>query len=1047
MKALVIPAYQPSGKLIDLLSGLPAGLFAAIVVVDDGSGPEYAEVFSRAGALADVRIAEHAVHVGRGAAIRTGINAALLGAPELTEVVTADWRHSPEAVLQIAGLRRPWARVTLGTHAGSRRGYLTRGACRALVGVALSEPETKLRALPAALLPHLLRMESNGPEFEIESLIVADQASIPIVELPVEAGPPPAISAWYAPLALLRFAIASRPYRAAGFAFALITAAILAAATAAGIHGFAAGHLFDEPIWLPWGQRRLGHFAAYFAAVSLPLLLMVPWTYVSLFAAVIAVATLLATGPLAAVGMVFFLTSACALGWKVLGKSEAQRPEAHVCATLLGVAIYAFTMTLTARIPVNYPAVWATVLAIPILLDARGVARRFRELTMGLRSSSLPQWPERIAFAVLAFVLCIHWFAAIEPETSADGLGVHLAIAANMAAHHAMTFRPDLFLWSVMPMAGDFSYSVVNLVGGEAAVSLFNFALLLAVAALIYSATRRWLSRAPALLVSALFASTPLAYLVTGSLFIENFIAAMILGMLAALWRFRETGDRRLLFAAAALGGTAAAGKLGAALFALLAIPAAVFAVHRQWKNLGVRPALTAALAMGLLLAVAAPPYAIAYAKTGDPVFPFLNTKFPSPLLERGLDLRDLRYRKPLAWTTPFDLTFHTNDFFEAQNGGFGLQYLLLIPLAFVALLALRDFAARTAAAIALTAGVVIMATEPNARYLYAALPLLTVAFGGLLARFSVQQQWLTRALMAAAAICIGLNVYFEPASGWYHRHFYSVSLFRPHGRDQYVREIAPMRDVAQRFRRAQPLAPVLLVSENDLTDAGDHVYEYGWHQYAIWKRIATVKSVAALREVFDSLGVRYFVAHRLGPDEDPIFPISLGEFLANCTTPEFEDGRFYAARTTAACESLSGPDLETWLANLPPALVSLGVYDDFDPAIRFRGHWTRSRDFTGPHRHTVSYTNVAGDEATFAFQGTSLTYVYSKSFNRGIAQLIIDGEAHTIDEYSPKVDWQSRAEFCCLNPGRHVVVLRATGEKRAQAREAYIDLDAFIVK
>ena len=73
-----------------------------------------------------------------------------------------------------------------------------------------------------------------------------------------------------------------------------------------------------------------------------------------------------------------------------------------------------------------------------------------------------------------------------------------------------MTFRPDLFLWSVMPMAADFSYSVAYLIGGEAAVSLFNFALLLAIVALIYSATRRWLPRAPALFVTALFASTPL---------------------------------------------------------------------------------------------------------------------------------------------------------------------------------------------------------------------------------------------------------------------------------------------------------------------------------------------------------------------------------------------------------------------------------------------------------------------------------------------------------------------------------------------------------
>ena len=68
MKALVIPAYQPSEALLHLLQELPAAVFALIVVVDDGSGPEYAEIFSRASALPNVQIARHAVPIGSGAA-------------------------------------------------------------------------------------------------------------------------------------------------------------------------------------------------------------------------------------------------------------------------------------------------------------------------------------------------------------------------------------------------------------------------------------------------------------------------------------------------------------------------------------------------------------------------------------------------------------------------------------------------------------------------------------------------------------------------------------------------------------------------------------------------------------------------------------------------------------------------------------------------------------------------------------------------------------------------------------------------------------------
>jgi hypothetical protein len=1060
VKALVILAYQPSEALLQLLQDLTAGCgdelrFGAIVVVDDGNGPEYAEIFSRASALPSVQIARHAVPIGRGAALRTGIHAALCTVPDLTDVVTADSGHSVEEVARAHGLRRTPESLVLVTQQQPRRSIARLAATWALAGEPLSEPGTALRSIPAALLPHLLRLESNGPEFEIETLLVAGQHGIPLLEeqveqqidQPAQTHRSPAASPWFAPLTLLKFAIRSRPYRAVGFAFALVTAAILIAVTVSEIHGFATGHLFNQPIWLPWGQRRLAHFATLFAAFSMPLLLMFPWACASTLVALVTGATALATGPLAVAAIVFFLASACALGSLLLGKAEPRTPEAHVCATLLGIAIYAFAMTLTARIPVNYRGVWAAVVAIPILLDARGVIRRFRGLTALVRSISLPNWAERAAFALLAFVLSIHWFAALEPETSADGLAMHLAVPANIAAHHAMTYQPDLFLWSVMPMGADFSYAIVYLLGGEPAVSLFNFALLLSIAALVYSANRRWLPRAAAFVVTALFASTPLVHLVTGSLFIENFVAAMILGMLAALWRFRETGRRNLLFAAAALAGAAAAAKLGACVFALLAVPFAVAEARRQWKHLGARPAVTAALAMALLVAVAAPPYLIAYAKTGNPVFPFLNKKLPSPVLEHGLDFRDSRYHKPLAWNTPFNLTFHTSDYFEAQNGAFGFQYLLLIPLALVALLAAPHYAASAAATVALAAGAIIMATQPNARYVYAALPLFAISFGALLARFAAQQRWMTRALLAAAVIFIGLNVYFEAASGWYHKHFYSLSLFRPNGRDLYLRETAPMRDVTQRFRRAQPQAPVLLVTENDLTDAGDRVYEYEWHQYAVWKRIATVKSVSALRQFFASLGIRYFIAHRAGPDEDAIFPVELGEFLANCTAPEFENGRFYVARITPECESLSGADLEAWLAKLPPALVSPGVYDDFDPALRFHGLWTRSREFNGPYRHSISYTFKPGAETTFAFEGQSLTYVYTKAPNRGLARIEIDGVAHAVDLYSPTVQWQARTQFCCLAPGRHLVVLSATGDKQPKSQDAYIDLDAFIAR
>ena len=117
--------------------------------------------------------------------------------------------------------------------------------------------------------------------------------------------------------------------------------------------------------------------------------------------------------------------------------------------------------------------------------------------------------------------------------------------------------------------------------------------------------------------------------LVSGSLFVENLLAAMVVGLMAALWRFSETGEKRYLYLAAVLGGTAMTTKFGALVFVALALPFLAIEVWRHRESLGPRLAAGCALAAVLLLGTAAPPYAIAYAKTGNPLFPFLYDKIP----------------------------------------------------------------------------------------------------------------------------------------------------------------------------------------------------------------------------------------------------------------------------------------------------------------------------------------------------------------------------------------------------------------------------------
>ena len=60
---------------------------------------------------------------------------------------------------------------------------------------------------------------------------------------------------------------------------------------------------------------------------------------------------------------------------------------------------------------------------------------------------------------------------------------------------------------------------------------------------------------------------------------------------------------------------------------------------------------------------------------------------------------------------------------------------------------------------------------------------------------------------------------------------------------------------------------------------------------------------------------------------------------------------------------------------------------------------------------------------------------------------MTIDGATRDrIDLYAPAVQWQHKEGYCCFAPGRHVVVVRSTGEKNPASSGYVVDLDSFSV-
>jgi hypothetical protein len=646
----------------------------------------------------------------------------------------------------------------------------------------------------------------------------------------------------------------------------------------------------------------------------------------------------------------------------------------------------------------------------------------------------LRSWGERLGCAAFLFVLTTHWFAMLKPEASADGLSMHLAVPANIAANHMMTFDPGRTLWAVMPMGADFMFSIVYVLGGEMAARLLNFSILLVLLGLLHAAVRRSVSPAIAWLLVALFATTPMVQLVTGSLLVENLQAALVLGMMTALWRFGGSGERRSLYLAAILGGTALATKFGALAFL---VPAVVTAAVEVWRG---RKKTTArwGLAAGLLLLAAAPPYGIAWVKTGNPLFPFGNDRFHSRLLDSKSEFRDTRFHDPFTWSTPYDLTFRTTRYYEGQYGTFGFQYLLMAPLALLALLLAPRRQAVTAAVVGTTGILLILGTEPNARYLYPAIPLLYVPFAALLAWAGANRRALARVLLALAMICAALNFYFLPGSSYYHKDLYGP--FTPAQRQAYTGVTAPIRSVIAWFNRAHPQAAVLLTQDSFIAGLGGDIYENHWHQYNTMNQLRHAEDVPAVRRLLEQWNVHYLIA-RKPTASHYARPQALRELLDQCTIAEYAFGEFFVARLEPVCSTAAPLPAEPVLTARP------GTYDDLDPSILLRGDWERGDEFESAFDHTVTYTDIPGAEIRFAFEGGELTYVFTKAANRGIATVTIDGAVKgTVDLYSVDPQWQSTVRYAGLGAGRHLVVIRVTGENRTGATGKFVDLDAFRV-
>ena len=794
-------------------------------------------------------------------------------------------------------------------------------------------------------------------------------------------------------------------------------------------YGFWSERLFEQEIWSSLGLDRLAQVGTVYMLAAVAVYFWKPFFATPLFLLLAILYSFAVVGPLAPLCVLFFLCSSFLLG-RLIFPGEGALDD--LLALLLGIGIWMLLIGAAAHFPVNTPLTYLATLSIPFVIGRRLIRPGLGTVLSWFRPQPI-SLSSYIALLLLLFVVLIHYLAVLKPEVSHDGLAMHMVIASRLSAHSVWPFDVQEFVWAVMPMGGDWAFCGVYMLGGEYAARLLNFSFFLMIAGLVFVASRRWLPLAGALLLTALFATTPLVQLVTGSLFVENVWAVFVTAAVLSLWKYHATNRAAYFVLAGVFLGCSLQVKYGS--WALL--PAALSLVVVEWKRAR-RAGRTSSVALvtlsALLIVFAAPPYLTAFVETGNPVYPFLNNVFQSPYFDATRPLRDIRWPAGLDWSTPYNITFRSDRYLEAQAGSFGFQYLLFLPLSILLLLRRRSYLAAAALGIGLSYGLLICLYMTYLRYLYPVLPLFMIVIAWVAAELRTREIRLYKLLQVLAVMGIFLNGYFIPAAGWAHRDLY-LNLFDQGEVTRYIEERAPQRPLVEYLNTQVPGAKVAFFTDGSkIAPLKAAAVGSSWHFPEFSKRLRAALSAEDLYALMEELSIEYFVAPTADNSLHSKFP-AVPLFLQGYTAPEVFSGDFYLARLDR--EPL--PDRR---------IMNSGSYDNMYRSIRYIGSWILDGQFKEATNGTIVYSNKPGDSFRVRFQGGEISWVYTKAFNRGRAAISIDGEEkETVDLYSSEIHWQSRTTLSGLSDSEHVLEIRILEDKHPDATNRFVDIDQIIVK
>lgn len=195
--SVIVPALNPSEQLVYIVKKCIKLGLNQIIVINDGSSQEYQHTFDiliKIGVL----VIHHSANRGKGAALKSGIQAVSKYFPDTTSIITADadGQHSPEDILKVAQAAASYPdALILGVRNLSCKNIpfrsrfgnsFTSKVFFLMTGVHCKDTQTGLRGFSKPLFDMAISISGDRYDYEMNMLVESAIRKIPIHMIPIQ---------------------------------------------------------------------------------------------------------------------------------------------------------------------------------------------------------------------------------------------------------------------------------------------------------------------------------------------------------------------------------------------------------------------------------------------------------------------------------------------------------------------------------------------------------------------------------------------------------------------------------------------------------------------------------------------------------------------------------------------------------------------------------------------------------------------------------------------------------------------------------------------